>query len=244
MSTQAAIATFTKLRAKVTIDARIAMNVRIDGSLGAYADAAELAALTALVAPTFLWTVNDHQADELDLGRDAVHNFKVAFGFRGIGGDVDGGVDDSPYWEVFTAFAEDPSFYIANGAGTLVCGPMSAQVLDDNAFDRARRKIDAINEPVKWYFTLAAETPVAMGEHPDDMSLDAPPSPFSGYNAECEKGAGTSDAPTSTIARNDFSLSQDSHGLVALPQHAALIQRPSRAAGRRRFAEVRQGGAG
>ena len=28
---------------------------------------------------------------DLDLGRDSIHNFKVAFGFRGLGKDVDGG---------------------------------------------------------------------------------------------------------------------------------------------------------
>jgi hypothetical protein len=30
------------------------------------------------------------------------------------------------------------------------------------AFEEARRKINAIDEPVEWYFTLAAETPVAV----------------------------------------------------------------------------------
>jgi hypothetical protein len=120
----------------------------------------DVAALTALIAPTFLWTVSDQPADELDLGRDAVHNFKVAFGFRALGQDVDGGVDNGPYWEVLGAYAEDASYYIANDAGTLVCGPMAAEVADDNALDQARRKIDAINEPVEWYFTLA-ETSVA-----------------------------------------------------------------------------------
>jgi hypothetical protein len=120
----------------------------------------DLGALTALIAPTFLWTVTDQPADELDLGRDAIHNFKVAFGFRALGQDVDGGVDNGPYWEVLTTFAEDTSYYIANDAGTLVCGPMSAEIADDDALDQARRKIDAINEPVEWYFTLA-ETLVA-----------------------------------------------------------------------------------
>jgi hypothetical protein len=120
----------------------------------------DLAALTALVAPTFLWTVSDQPADELDLGRDAVHNFKVAFGFRALGQDVDGGVDNGPYWEVLAAFAEDTGFYIANDAGNLVCGPVAAEVADDKAFEQARRKIDAVNEPVEWYFTLA-ETAVA-----------------------------------------------------------------------------------
>jgi hypothetical protein len=39
---------------------------------------------------------------------------------------------------------------------------MTAEVADDNAFEGARRKINAIDEPVEWYFALAAETPVAM----------------------------------------------------------------------------------
>jgi hypothetical protein len=84
-----------------------------------------------------------------------------AFGFRALGEGVDGSVDDGPYWDVLTAFAEEASFYIANDAGTLVCGPMTAEVADDNAFEEARRKINAIDEPVEWYFTVAAETPVA-----------------------------------------------------------------------------------
>jgi hypothetical protein len=120
----------------------------------------DLAALTALVAPTFLWTVSDQPADELDLGRDAIHNFKVAFGFRALGQDVDGGVDNGPYWEVLTAFAEDKSYYLANDAGSLVCGPVAAEVEDEKVLDQARRRIDAVNEPVEWYFTLA-ETSVA-----------------------------------------------------------------------------------
>jgi hypothetical protein len=149
---------------KVVLDSPYKSDAAFDKMNGAFLDAVQrkdLAALTALVAPTFLWTVNDHPADELDLGRDAVHNFKVAFGFRALGEDVDGGVDDGPYWDMLTAFAEEPSFYIANDAGTLVCGPMAAEVADDDGFDQARRKIDAIDEPVEWYFTLAADTPVA-----------------------------------------------------------------------------------
>ena len=150
---------------KVVLENPYKPDAAFDKMNGAFLDAVQrkdIAALTALVAPTFLWTVSDHPADELDLGRDAIHNFKVAFGFRALGEGVDGGVDDGPYWEMLTAFAEEPSFYIANDAGTLVCGPMSAKVADDDVFDQARRKIDATDEPVEWYFTLAAETPVAM----------------------------------------------------------------------------------
>jgi hypothetical protein len=149
---------------RVVLDNPYKSDAAFDKMSGAFLDAVQrkdLAALTALVAPTFLWTVNDHPADELDLGRDAVHNFKVAFGFRALGGDVDGGVDGGPYWDMLIAFAEEPSFFSANDTGTLVCGPMAAEVADDDAFDQARRKIDAVDEPVEWYFTLAAETSIA-----------------------------------------------------------------------------------
>ena len=148
---------------KVTLKKPYKPDAAFEKMHAAFADAVkrkDLVALTALIAPTFLWTVSDQPADELDLGRDAIHNFKVAFGFRALGQDVDGGVDNGPYWEVLTTFAEDTSYYIANNSGTLVCSPMSAEVADDNALDQARRKIDAINEPVEWYFTLA-ETSVA-----------------------------------------------------------------------------------
>jgi hypothetical protein len=45
---------------------------------------------------------------------------------------VDGGVDNGPFWEALTAFAEEPSFYIANDAGSLVCGPMAAEAVHGN----------------------------------------------------------------------------------------------------------------
>ena len=150
---------------KVVLENPYKPDAAFDKMNGAFLDAVQrkdVGALTALVAPTFLWTVSDHPAGELDLGRDAIHNFKVAFGFRALGEGVDGGVDDGPYWDLLTAFAEEVSFYIANDAGTLVCGPMTAEVADENAFEEARRKINAIDEPIEWYFTVAAETPVAM----------------------------------------------------------------------------------
>jgi hypothetical protein len=117
-------------------------------------------ALVALVAPTFLWTVGDTPADELDLGRDAVHNFKVAFGFRAEGKDVDGGVDGGPYWDVLASFADDATYYAATDVGNLVCGPVAAEVADDRAFEQARKKIETANEAAEWYFTLA-DTAVA-----------------------------------------------------------------------------------
>src|ERR1700730_9780063 len=65
----------------------------------------DVAALTELVAPTFLWTVNGQPADKMDLGRDALYNFKVVFGFRTPGKDEDGGVGNGPFWDTLAAFA-------------------------------------------------------------------------------------------------------------------------------------------
>ena len=55
------------------------------------------AALFALVGPTFVWTEDAKLVDRFDLGRDALHNFKVVLGFRKDGAEKDGGVDDGPF---------------------------------------------------------------------------------------------------------------------------------------------------
>ena len=49
------------------------------------------AALFALVGPTFVWTSQGALTNEFDPGRDALHNFKVVFGFRAAGASADGG---------------------------------------------------------------------------------------------------------------------------------------------------------
>jgi hypothetical protein len=110
-------------------------------------------ALFALVGPTFVWTLQGVLTDQFDLGRDALHNFKVVFGFRMLGKDVDGGVDDGPYWDALAAFANDPTYYLATDAGNLVCGPIAAEVTDESAFDQARHTTGG--QDVDWYFTLA-----------------------------------------------------------------------------------------
>jgi hypothetical protein len=95
---------------KVVLENPYKPDAAFDKMNGAFLDAVQrrdVGALASLIAPTFLWTVNDHPANGLDLGRDAVHNFKVAFGFRAPGEDVDGGIDDGPDWEALTALAEE-----------------------------------------------------------------------------------------------------------------------------------------
>src|SRR5262249_34558371 len=124
-------------------------------------------ALFALIAPTFVWTLQGQLAGELDLGRDALHNFKVVFGFRAHGADLDGGVDNGPFWDTLAALVEDGTFYRSGDSGNLICSPAAAEVADDTAFEQARNKIGSDAEEVEWYFTLS-ETSVA--KSPNDTA--------------------------------------------------------------------------
>jgi hypothetical protein len=148
---------------KVTISEAYKPDAAFEKMRVAFADAVSkknAAALSALVAPTFIWTVNGQAADALDLGRDAVHNFKVVFGFRALGKDQDGGVENGPLWDNLAAFAGDTTYYAATDAGNLVCGPLAADVADDKVYEQARKKVETGDDGADWYFTLA-ETAVA-----------------------------------------------------------------------------------
>jgi hypothetical protein len=46
-------------------------------------------ALFSLVGPTFVWVSQGGLVDQFAFGRDALHNFKVVFGFREPGKDVE-----------------------------------------------------------------------------------------------------------------------------------------------------------
>lgn len=116
-------------------------------------------ALFGLVGPIFVWLQQDEIADEFDFGGDALQNFKVLFGFREAGKYVDGGVKDGPYWDDLATFAANAKFQKVSD--TLVCGPMTAIVLDQDVFDRARQKI-AADDSTEWYFTVG-DTAVTAG---------------------------------------------------------------------------------
>jgi hypothetical protein len=124
----------------------------------------DAAALFALVAPGFIWTVGGAVAGDYDPSRDPLHNFKVLFGFRQYGRDVEGGVDGGPYWSALAAFAKEETFYQTAETNSLVCSPISASVEDDSVFDEARGKVET-DDGAAWYFVLR-ETPVAKA--PDD----------------------------------------------------------------------------
>src|ERR1700751_2404240 len=64
---------------KVTVNKSYQPDAAFNKMRAAFADAVakkDVDALSALIAPTFLWTLGGQPADELDLGRDAIHNFK------------------------------------------------------------------------------------------------------------------------------------------------------------------------
>lgn len=112
-------------------------------------------ALFALVGPTFVWMVQGQLNDQFDPGRDALHNFKVVFGFREFGKDVDGVSGSEPLWDVLAAFASDQSHY--SGTAGLVCGPTTATIADETALERAQARIGA-DESLDWYFVVAPVT--------------------------------------------------------------------------------------
>jgi hypothetical protein len=122
-------------------------------------------ALFALVAPTFVWTFQGGPTEAFDMGRDALHNFKVVFGFRPQGANADGPVDNGPFWDALAAFASDGTYYQDEQAGNLVCGPITANAVDEDVMEQARKKIEVGEEGVDWYFTLA---PTAVAKAPND----------------------------------------------------------------------------
>ena len=122
-------------------------------------------ALFDLVGPTFVWTFQGGPTNLFDMGRDAVHNFKVVFGFRQPGADGDGPVENGPFWDALAAFASDGSYYQDQQAGNLVCGPTTANAVDEDVMEQARKKLEAGEETVDWYFTLA---PTSVAKAPND----------------------------------------------------------------------------
>lgn len=144
---------------KVTVSNPYKPDAAFERMRAAFANAvakSDVGALSTLIAPMFLWTIGGQPADEMDLGRTAVHNFKVVFGFRALGKDVDGGVDGGPYWDTLSAFASDPSYYVASDAGNLICGPTTAEVADEDVFEQARETIETGEDGSDWYFTLGS----------------------------------------------------------------------------------------
>lgn len=112
----------------------------------------DTAAMLNLLAPSFVWAFDGQLAEEFDMGRSAAHNFKVAFGFRANGKDVDDGVEDGPYWETLAYLANAGSFYKEESNVNLVCGPARAWAADETLFEQVRGKLETKDDPAEWYF--------------------------------------------------------------------------------------------
>jgi hypothetical protein len=133
-------------------------------------------ALLSLVGPTFLWMSRGELNDQFDFGRGPLDNFAAVFGFAESGNGAGSAAANGPLWDVLTAFAGDRSFYTATD--TLVCGPTSATIVDDDNFNSAKKKISA-DASVEWYFTsadtIATSTPTDAGSPVGHVSQIALP---------------------------------------------------------------------
>jgi hypothetical protein len=135
-------------------------------ALGDAVAAKNTAALMALVGPMFVWTSQGTMIDQLDPGRDAVHNFKVVFGFRAAGKDQDGGVDNGPYWDMLAGFLQDVTFSKLSDLTSEVCGPMQIELQNEDTLEAAQKKITAGDDSGDWY-AIATET--AVTKAPNDQ---------------------------------------------------------------------------
>jgi hypothetical protein len=122
-------------------------------------------ALFGLVGPTFLWTFQGGATADFDMGRDALHNFKVTFGFRPQGAAADGPVENGPFWDLLAEFVKERTYYQDTQWGNLVCSPTNANAVDDDVWEQARNKIEVGEDGVDWYFTLA---PTSVAKAPND----------------------------------------------------------------------------
>jgi hypothetical protein len=123
-------------------------------------DSKDLKALSALVAPGFVWTVNGALAPDYDTARDPQHNFLVVFGFRAPGADADGNVDGGPFWSLLQGFATDESLNLNSDSGNLVCSPNSASVVNTEVYERAQNRVAEAFDGAQWVFLVGATTVV------------------------------------------------------------------------------------
>lgn len=140
---------------KVDVPEPIQADAALESMRKAFVDAVankNVESLSALVGPTFVWLSQNSPSEKFDMGRDAVHNFKVAFGFRDYGQDNDGPVQQGPYWGKLAAFAADGKYN--QDVGNLICGPIMGSVRDDDVLEKAKKKIGD-DDSLNWYFTLA-----------------------------------------------------------------------------------------
>jgi hypothetical protein len=114
--------------------------------------------LYALVGPAFFWNADGEPSEQFDKGRDALHNFKVAFGFRQFGHGSDNENPRDQLWEVLDDIASGAALFQMKGNPGVLCGPLSTEPADDHAMDQAIERIQSGDEDSEWVYSLAEVT--------------------------------------------------------------------------------------
>jgi hypothetical protein len=114
--------------------------------------------LDELVGPTFFWNVSGETSVQFDKDRNALHNFKVAFGFRQFGQDSDSKNPEDQLWEVLEDINASPPLFQMEGHPGVLCGPASGEPVDGNVLDRAIGLIENEGEDSEWVYSLGEIT--------------------------------------------------------------------------------------
>jgi hypothetical protein len=114
--------------------------------------------LYELVGPTFFWNTNGEPSPQFDGHRDALHNFKVAFGFRTYGSDSDSRNPEGQLWEVLEEAGNGAALFAMEGNAGVLCGPATADIVDDEAMDRALATVETGDEDSEWVYSIGAIT--------------------------------------------------------------------------------------
>jgi len=110
--------------------------------------------LYELVGPAFFWNADGAPSEQFDKNRDALHNFKVAFGFRQFGHDSDDQKPENQLWESLEDATSSPALFPMEGSPGVLCGPLGAEPADSDAMDRAIERIESEDEDSEWFYSL------------------------------------------------------------------------------------------
>ena len=113
--------------------------------------------LYELVGDTFFWNLNGEPNDQFDRNRDALHNFKVAFGFREFGQDSDSKKDENFLWVALDDAVSAPALFQLDGHPGVLCGPLGVEPVDPAAMDQAIERIEN-GDDSEWVYSLGEIT--------------------------------------------------------------------------------------
>ncbi|HLL27183.1 MAG TPA: hypothetical protein VKT73_05985 [Xanthobacteraceae bacterium] len=119
--------------------------------------------LYELVGSTFFWTTNGDPNEQFDKSRDALHNFKVAFGFRQFGHNSDSQNTEDQLWEVLEDITSGPGLFQMDENPGVLCGPLGAEPADDAVMNQASGRIENEDEDSEWVYSL---TEITLTEKP------------------------------------------------------------------------------